>query len=139
MLELFFVCVLFVFFFKQKTAYEMRISDWSSDVCSSDLRIDVARADYYPNISLSALVGFQSLGLGNLFDAGSKYGNGGAAISLPVFDGGRIEGRPRGARADSDAAVATSDTPLIAAPREIGSVSCREGVCQYVEISVVAS
>src|SRR3546814_4509967 len=33
-----FVCVLcFFFFFKQKTAYEMRISDWSSDVCSSDL------------------------------------------------------------------------------------------------------
>src|SRR3546814_10287637 len=29
-----------VFFFKQKTAYEMRISDWSSDVCSSDLPID---------------------------------------------------------------------------------------------------
>src|SRR3546814_4292552 len=27
-----------VFFFKQKTAYEMRISDWSSDVCSSDLK-----------------------------------------------------------------------------------------------------
>src|SRR3546814_1592287 len=42
---------MFFFFFKQKTAYEMRISDWSSDVCSSDLppaigdmpdRIDVA-------------------------------------------------------------------------------------------------
>src|SRR3546814_4748091 len=31
------------FFFKQKTAYEMRISDWSSDVCSSDLKI---RIDY---------------------------------------------------------------------------------------------
>src|SRR3546814_5710238 len=30
-------CFLFFFFFKQKTAYEMRISDWSSDVCSSDL------------------------------------------------------------------------------------------------------
>src|SRR3546814_9678938 len=30
--------VLFIFFVKQKTAYEMRISDWSSDVCSSDLR-----------------------------------------------------------------------------------------------------
>src|SRR3546814_7868938 len=29
---------MFVFFFKQKTAYEMRISDWSSDVCSSDLQ-----------------------------------------------------------------------------------------------------
>src|SRR3546814_8838803 len=35
---LFFVFILcFFFFFKQKTAYEMRISDWSSDVCSSDL------------------------------------------------------------------------------------------------------
>src|SRR3546814_8078635 len=30
-------CYLIVFFFKQKTAYDMRISDWSSDVCSSDL------------------------------------------------------------------------------------------------------
>src|SRR3546814_6169649 len=30
------------FFFKQKTAYEMRISDWSSDVCSSDLDLDAA-------------------------------------------------------------------------------------------------
>src|SRR3546814_9885210 len=33
----FFVMYVIVFFFKQKTAYEMRISDWSSDVCSSDL------------------------------------------------------------------------------------------------------
>src|SRR3546814_16730178 len=34
-MRIYFACV--VFFFKQKTAYEMRISDWSSDVCSSDL------------------------------------------------------------------------------------------------------
>src|SRR3546814_3892130 len=32
-----------IFFFKQKTAYEMRISDWSSDVCSSDLFVDRGR------------------------------------------------------------------------------------------------
>src|SRR3546814_4084465 len=37
MYEIIFSCVLVFFFFKQKTAYEMRISDWSSDVCSSDL------------------------------------------------------------------------------------------------------
>src|SRR3546814_10625526 len=37
---LFLVLVCFFFFFKQKTAYEMRISDWSSDVCSSDLIVD---------------------------------------------------------------------------------------------------
>src|SRR3546814_12469572 len=35
---------MYVFFFKQKTAYEMRISDWSSDVCSSDLYL-LARAE----------------------------------------------------------------------------------------------
>src|SRR3546814_5505516 len=43
---------IFIFFFKQKTAYEMRISDWSSDVCSSDL---VARR--FPP-ALAALVGY---------------------------------------------------------------------------------
>src|SRR3546814_3499040 len=35
------------FFFKQKTAYEMRISDWSSDVCSSDLAQRAASSDGY--------------------------------------------------------------------------------------------
>src|SRR3546814_3352877 len=35
----------FFFFFKQKTAYEMRISDWSSDVCSSDLKISGERRE----------------------------------------------------------------------------------------------
>src|SRR3546814_6461769 len=38
------VFVLFFFFFKQKTAYEMRISDWSSDVCSSDLMASSSRS-----------------------------------------------------------------------------------------------
>src|SRR3546814_1311279 len=41
------MCCLLFFFFKQKTAYEMRISDWSSDVCSSDLHrlaVDARRA-----------------------------------------------------------------------------------------------
>src|SRR3546814_18691711 len=36
-MSMYVVVVWFFFFFKQKTAYEMRISDWSSDVCSSDL------------------------------------------------------------------------------------------------------
>src|SRR3546814_3450486 len=41
--------VVVVFFFKQKTAYEMRISDWSSDVCSSDLRV-LGRAPCAPGV-----------------------------------------------------------------------------------------
>src|SRR3546814_2521931 len=44
--SVFLVC--FVFFFKQKTAYEMRISDWSSDVCSSDLVISRSPTDVQP-------------------------------------------------------------------------------------------
>src|SRR3546814_9836290 len=36
------ILVFFVFVFKQKTAYEMRISDWSSDVCSSDLGLSMS-------------------------------------------------------------------------------------------------
>src|SRR3546814_960655 len=39
-----FVSLCLFFFFKQKTAYEMRISDWSSDVCSSDLIADLLNA-----------------------------------------------------------------------------------------------
>src|SRR3546814_3344704 len=37
------MCVCSFFFFKQKTAYEMRISDWSSDVCSSDLPLAIGQ------------------------------------------------------------------------------------------------
>src|SRR3546814_5209116 len=41
------------FFFKQKTAYEMRISDWSSDVCSSDLRLLAHAVSIQPGIGLA--------------------------------------------------------------------------------------
>src|SRR3546814_11965823 len=43
MCDLYLSTLSFFFFFKQKTAYEMRISDWSSDVCSSDLLLDWLR------------------------------------------------------------------------------------------------
>src|SRR3546814_7029898 len=45
-----FCMLLLFFFFKQKTAYEMRISDWSSDVCSSDLQATKADYDRLPEI-----------------------------------------------------------------------------------------
>src|SRR3546814_19180068 len=43
------LCAVFFFFFKQKTAYELRISDWSSDVCSSDL-IDAGQIDQFTEL-----------------------------------------------------------------------------------------
>src|SRR3546814_4688239 len=54
------LCMVF-FFFKQKTAYEMRISDWSSDVCSSDLEgasVVSARAAKRSDIGRATILGF---------------------------------------------------------------------------------
>src|SRR3546814_4769406 len=45
-------CRLFFFFFKQKTAYEMRISDWSSDVCSSDLLHSILTFSFFFHLIL---------------------------------------------------------------------------------------
>src|SRR3546814_2315695 len=47
------LCFYFFFFFKKKTAYEMRISDWSSDVCSSDLGERVS--EFLQSVVLRAL------------------------------------------------------------------------------------
>src|SRR3546814_10446061 len=64
-----YLSVRFVLFFKQKTAYEMRISDWSSDVCSSDLRGLVLRRGYIETGRNPRIGGFpvpaRRLGLGS--------------------------------------------------------------------------
>lgn len=82
-------------------------------------RIKVARADFYPNISLSGLIGLQSLGLDNLFKGGSSIGNVGPAISLPIFRGGALQGQYRRARGEYDEAVATYDRTVIGALRDV--------------------
>lgn len=69
-------------------------------------RIDVAQADFYPNVNLTAFIGLQSLGIGQLTKAGSEIGSVGPAISLPIFNGGRLRAQYRGARADYEEAVA---------------------------------
>src|SRR3546814_19962270 len=50
--------VFLFFFFKQKTAYEMRISDWSSDVCSSDLGIAAAERYSHGRVSVDVAPAF---------------------------------------------------------------------------------
>src|SRR3546814_4240472 len=105
------------FFFKQKTAYEMRISDWSSDVCSSDLmvthsdvrlasareRFDAARQAYQQSMRVQSQV------VGNVAQDA-------AIIEILV-------GKSQGAEGALQAAQATN---------QIGRASCRERVCQYV-------
>src|SRR3546814_9825886 len=100
-------CGLFVwciFFFKQKTAYEMRISDWSSDVCSSDLPlVEPARE------------GREGQG-----DRAGKVLDG-------TFRRARGNAHPGDDQSDPRPFVERAERP-----GKIGRASCRERVCQYV-------
>src|SRR3546814_3186299 len=91
-------------FFKQKTAYELRISDWSSDVCSSDLcgRLWKSGGESVLNFSCGPWPGFRPL-----------------RVCAPI---------PGAGAASEDLADAAAQRTAT----EIGRASCRERVCQYV-------
>ena len=82
-------------------------------------RIKAAKADFYPNVNLVGLVGYQSLGLSMLTNAGSSFGSVGPAITLPIFHSGELQGAYRGARAKYDAAVASYDATLVRALKDV--------------------
>src|SRR3546814_3952792 len=100
--------LLLFFFFKQKTAYEMRISDWSSDVCSSDL--PGLRFEQRP-------------------DRGRDAERGQFVACNPAK--GFIVSH-EGARRDFAPAQRQQRQPVAGESMEIGRASCRERVCQYV-------
>src|SRR3546814_4194863 len=100
----------YIFFFKQKTAYEMRISDWSSDVCSSDLVCTAA-------------------GAGNCVKINGVNHAAGLIIFEMDVDGvahPHAQHRPRNFLVEGPVGVAG------AVIQQIGRASCRERVCQYV-------
>jgi membrane fusion protein (multidrug efflux system) len=86
-------------------------------------KIKAAKADFYPNIQLSAYFGLQSLGLGAFGKSGSDIGGVGPAVTLPIFDGGRLRAAYGVAGADYDAAVADYDATLIRALREVADAA----------------
>src|SRR3546814_17654883 len=120
--------VLCVFFFKQKTAYEMRISDWSSDVCSSDL-VPVRS----PHVRLTlAPDGIDILALGVYRRSPQE-----SAESRSGFD------QTAGQYAEAIHPYASAPTSGLsgslysrfeasASSAKLGSASCRARVCQYV-------
>src|SRR3546814_5248217 len=98
------------FFFKQKTAYEMRISDWSSDVCSSDLVAEAA-----------ARAGLHGKGIVAGHGCGIERN-----VAIAKFD-------ERIALLGKDEAdVRLGGEHTLGEDREIGRASCRERECQYV-------
>lgn len=97
------------------------------DVVASRLRvdaaakdIDVAKAQFYPDIDLLAFAGLQSLGLSEFLKIGSAVAGIGPAVTLPIFEGGRLRGNLAGTDADYDAAVEQYDQTLVDALRDIG-------------------
>jgi NodT family efflux transporter outer membrane factor (OMF) lipoprotein len=89
-------------------------------------RIKVASANFYPNLRLSAVGGLQSIGLDTLFGGSSAFTTFGPALSLPIFDGGALRARYRGARAGYAQAVAEYDATLVAALQEVADVLSRK-------------
>src|SRR3546814_17156113 len=102
--------VLCVFFFKQKTAYEMRISDWSSDVCSSDLKENTTLID----------------GAGEKKQIEGRIKSIRQQIEETTSDYDREQLQKRVAQLSGGVAL------------EIGRASCRERVCQSVSTPAVA-
>ena len=90
---------------------------WRVEAASQDIK--VAKAQFYPNISLTGLVGLQSLGFDDFLDAGSRVLGIGPAITLPIFDGGRLRGNLGVRQARYDAAVERYNATVIAAVHDV--------------------
>ena len=85
--------------------------------------IKTAKANFYPNIQLSAYFGLQSLGLDAFTASGSDIGGIGPAITLPILNGGRLRSAYGAAGADYDAAVAAYDATLVKALHEVADAA----------------
>jgi NodT family efflux transporter outer membrane factor (OMF) lipoprotein len=90
---------------------------WRVEAASRE--IDVARAQFYPNVSLLAFVGLQSLGLDRFLNAGSHVAGIGPAVSLPIFDGRRLRSNLGARNADYDAAVEQYNQTLVDALQDV--------------------
>lgn len=85
--------------------------------------VEAARADFYPNVNLMALVGLNSFTTQLLFEYGSRTWQVGPAIHLPVFDAGALRARLRSASAETDAAIDAYNEAILQAAREVADAA----------------
>jgi len=90
---------------------------WRAEAASSHIK--EAHAAFYPNINLRGFLGFEALGLGNLFKDGSDAGQYGPALSLPLFDGGALKANLKSAEADHALAIASYNQDVLVAMQEV--------------------
>lgn len=84
--------------------------------------VDAARAAFYPNVNLTAFVGYHSLGADYFLKSGSREFGITPAVSLPIFEGGRLRAQLKGRAADADAAIETYNFILSTAVRDVADV-----------------
>lgn len=88
-------------------------------ISSSSSEISAAKADFFPNINLSAFAGFASLGVAKLLSSDSQVYGVGPALTLPLFHGGALNAQLAGKRAHRDLAIADYNQTLLDAVREV--------------------
>ena len=82
---------------------------------------DVARAQFFPDLSLTALAGLSSIDMGKLLTAGSRVFAVTPALHLPIFEGGALEANYGLSRAQIDSAVAQYRSTVLAAARDVAT------------------
>lgn len=90
---------------------------WRIEAAGEDIK--VAKADFYPNVNLSAFLGLDATGFSKLFNNGSRTMGFGPAITLPIFDAGRLESNLALAHADRDLVIEQYNQAIIAAAEDI--------------------
>lgn len=90
---------------------------WQAQAAGAE--VDVAKKRFYPNVNLTAFAGLMTLSTGLLFDHASRMAGIGPAISLPLFEGGRLNAELDGARARRDEAVARYNQAVLTGVREV--------------------
>lgn len=89
---------------------------WRVEAAGQDVK--VARTAFYPNINLSAFVGFNAIGLDQVLDFGSRQAGVTPALSLPIFDGGRLRAQLGGREAELNTAIAQYNATVLDAVRD---------------------
>ncbi|BCQ68717.1 RND transporter [Pseudomonas sp. Eqa60] len=88
-------------------------------VYAANAGIGIARAAWYPDFSLTGMLGSQTQGVGNLLAAGNRYWALGPLVNLPIFDGGRLSANERQAHAEFEEAAAHYRGQVLRAVREV--------------------
>jgi multidrug efflux system outer membrane protein len=88
---------------------------------SAEKNLASARADFFPDITVNALLGVSSLDVGKLLEYGSRVPQINGAIHLPIFDAGRLKARYGGAQAAIDSAVSSYQDTVISAARDVAT------------------